>query len=352
MANIIENDAKRKEFRECLSRLLQSGNINFILGSGASYPAIPVAGNVEQDIKEHLEKGNVTEANSAIYQLLNEVQNPNSYFDKEEKDEFQEKVDTTLGYYKEFIRCLEGILVERKSSLIPRQANVFTTNYDLFLEKASESYPAINFNDGFVRTLNISGKYEFSSRNFFNAIYNKGNLYNYKVEIPTINFIKIHGSLSWSKDDDKILFCRESRDGDNSSPEAVQKFNDSFSLILPKQDKFRETIMDRTYYDLLRIFANELDKENTVLVSFGFSFLDEHIRDVTVRALKNPTLKLIAFAFDNDSVASLEEVFSGYSNVDIIAPIGDQFNDFSAFNLVLDEVLNPPDDKEEEEEQE
>ena len=57
--------------------------------------------------------------------------------------------------------------------------------------------------------------------------------------------------------------------------------------------------MDSTYYELLRIYNNELDREGTLLVSFGFSFGDSHILGITKRALKNPTLKLVAFAFND-----------------------------------------------------
>ena len=59
-----------------------------------------------------------------------------------------------------------------------------------------------------------------------------------------------------------------------------------FYMILPKKDKFKETLLNRVYYDMLRIYANELDKENTLLITNGFSFDDEHILDITKRALK------------------------------------------------------------------
>lgn len=350
MANIIKTNREKEEFRSKISRLFQSGNINFIFGSGASYPAISVAGSVEKEIQKALDEGRDDDAESLIYDLLKGVQNPFTlYFSPPvaenlktpELKKFEENTARSLSQYSEFISRLEAILNERKSNLIAKQANIFTTNYDLFLEKASESFPAIIFNDGFVRTPNISGWHEFSSRSFFNSTYNKGNLYNYKVEVPTVNFIKIHGSLSWYKFKEKI-FCSTQIKQDEK-PLDKKKFNEKFSLILPKRDKFKETIMDRTYYDLLRIYANELDKESTLLVAFGFSFLDEHIRDITVRALKNPTLKLVVFAFDESASDSLKIIFDGYSNVDIYAPEGAAKIDFSAFNKVMYEILNPPD---------
>ena len=42
-----------------------------------------------------------------------------------------------------------------------------------------------------------------SISNFFNVLYSTGNLYNYQVEIPAINLIKLHGSLNWETKDEK-----------------------------------------------------------------------------------------------------------------------------------------------------
>lgn len=336
MAKIVKTEDEKKNFRDVISRLFQSGNINFILGSGASSPAIAVAGDIEKDVRALLESGKTNEAEEKVYDLIKGVQDP--FIDANNGN-----IDDTLKNYQDFLGKVEKILVERKGSLIPKQANIFTTNYDLFLEKASEFYPAIVFSDGFQRTPHIKAEYEFSSRSFFNATYNKGNLYTYKVEVPTINFIKIHGSLSWKKLEDKIIFTTVSSlpIADATTSQQKKEFNAKFAVVLPRKDKFEETIMDRTYYDLLRIYANELDKENTLLIAFGFSFQDEHVRDITIRALKNPTLRLVAFAYDNAAEASLAQLFKGYSNVDIYSTDGPSKIDYTAFTKILDEILNP-----------
>lgn len=358
MANVIKTVEQKKQFREVLSRLFQSGNLNFILGSGASYPAISVSGNVEKEIQQALDANNELLANDKIYDLLKGVENPFATLilpPIEEATKSQDRKTTetntvkSIAQYTDLLKKIEAILSERKTSLIPKLANIFTTNYDLFLEKTSENFPAIVFNDGFARTPNIGGWHEFSSRSFLNTTYSNGNLYNYRVELPTINFIKVHGSLSWLKYNEKIFWTNLIRQ--DATPINKKTFNDQFSLILPRRDKLKETIMDRTYYDLLRIFANELDKENTVLVAFGFSFLDEHIRDITLRALKNPTLRLVVFAFDAIAEASLNDIFKGYSNVDIYTSNDNSVVDFEVFNKTLDEVLNPPDEQEVEDEE-
>jgi len=93
--------------------------------------------------------------------------------------------------------------------------------------------------------------------------------------------------------------------------------------------------MERTYYDLLRIFANELDRENTLLVAFGFSFADEHIRDIVSRGLRNPTLRLMTFAHSDDDITRFSNIFEGNANVDIIAPKAGELIDFVAFNTAL-----------------
>ena len=60
--------------------------------------------------------------------------------------------------------------------------------------------------------------------------------------------------------------------------------------------------MDKNYYDLLRIFSNELEKENSVLFVLGFSMADEHISEIVTRSIEsNPTLMVYIFAYDQEA---------------------------------------------------
>jgi SIR2-like domain len=342
-----EDDDANEKLNTILRRLFQSGNLNFIFGSGASMPAINIGGNIETQIQSHFDKGEDEKAYRLIYSFLTNLQRPNCWMVgnipfppiKGEADH-AEKIESfvnTLKSYSDFIEIIERILNERKTNILPKQANIFTTNYDLFFEKASEKFATIKFNDGFTRTPNLNGKNLFSSQNFFNSLYNNGNLYGYKVEIPTINLIKIHGSLTWKKEADSIHFNTQPipEAVDETVISQIQDFNSKFAVILPQKGKFREAVIDRTFYDLLRLYANELDKENTLLIAFGFSFEDEHIYDITKRALKNPTLRLMIFAFDEAAAKSFEEKFDGYSNVDIIAPVDGTVIDFTKLNGIL-----------------
>lgn len=62
-----------------------------------------------------------------------------------------------------------------------------------------------------------------------------------------------------------------------------------------------------------------MEKLNSVLFVFGFSFYDEHILDITKRALGNPTLSIYIFAFKAENVEKYREMFESFNNVNVIA---------------------------------
>jgi SIR2-like domain len=334
MARTIRLDGTN-DLSKLLSRSFQSGHINFLIGSGASLPAIATAGAVEQQIADLLAIGDQTEAYQRMYEFLLSVQVPSNKLIANVDDP---KNTATLQNYTEYLRTIEILLSERRTTLLPKQATIFTTNYDLFIEKASIQFPAMTLNDGFTRAPRLDGRMQYSSRNFFNKTYNIGNLYNYRVEIPCINLIKLHGSLSWRRDHADFLFdvvARDPLDPLVATDDEVKQFIESYGVVLPHASKFEATLMERTYYDLLRIFANELDRENALLVAFGFSFADEHVRDIVSRGLKNPTLRLMTFAYSDIDAVRFTNLFEGNANVDVIAPKSGEIIDFAAFNAAL-----------------
>jgi len=338
MARILDLNNTGEAITKSLARLFQSGHVNFLIGSGASLPAISAAGEIEQEIADLFAAGQDDQAREKMYGFLATIQGPmNDLIVGTQNDNNAH----TLSHYRACLQIIETILTERRTKLLPKQATIFTTNYDLFIEQASVAQPALKLNDGFSRIPSLTNQTVYSPRNFFTSIYNTGNLYNYTVEIPSINLIKLHGSLSWTKDGDDILFNVAERDflGDQKTPEEVEHFIRQYAVVLPQTAKYRTTLMERTYYELLRIYANQLDRENTLLMAFGFSFDDAHIRDITIRALKNPTLKLVAFAYDDAARHSFAEKFGGYDNVDIIAPAENAVIDFHTFNEAMRSFL-------------
>jgi hypothetical protein len=336
MAETIELPADGDEAALVLGPYIQSGNLNFLLGSGASFPAIPTAGNIEAEINALLQAGDEENAARRCLNLIEEIDAAHAAIGAAPEGS---PVAIVTASYKRFLSTLDHILFARKSILLPRQATVFTTNYDMFLEHASSLVPAVILNDGFDRSSSLNAEFVFTPERYFDRTYRSGPIYGHQIEIPTINLVKLHGSLSWRRGHDSIVYdpaaIPKLTEAEKADLANVQAYLDKHFLILPNLRKFEETLMERVYYDLLRQFSKAMDNENCVLFAFGFSFADEHILDLTRRSLRNPTAQLIIVAHDAASVEGYRVKFSKQRNVKIVAPAAGAAFDFAAFNQML-----------------
>ncbi|HDL7929494.1 TPA: hypothetical protein PXP82_004499, partial [Yersinia enterocolitica] len=86
------------------------------------------------------------------------------------------------------------------------------------------------------------------------------------------------------------------------------------------------------YYQMLRLLSYELEKPNSVLITFGFSFADEHILKLIQRSLSNPQLQTFICCYSKNSVYSMEKEFNLWRNVKIIGPSDSEKMDFTNFN--------------------
>lgn len=379
--------------------IFQDCNINFLIGSGLSSPFFGTLGNIETWL-EGLENLRSQKSISDENYLLVKSTLYKSYFDiamkgntdihssKITKDEFepaettpQEKLNNTYKAYKDFFKTLNHILYERRSNTVNKQVNIFTTNIDIFNEKLLEDLD-LQFNDGFNGVFNK----KFSLSNFKKSFYQKSLHYDNISEIPVFNLLKIHGSVTWQMKNENISFSNldiveevdseiskmsllnikqmnddkwdsedrnltiaeilEKVDEMNPKPD-VSKFISSYEklqIVNPTKDKFKDTTFNKNYYELLRLYANELEKENTVLYVMGFSMADEHIREITIRAIKsNPTLKIFIVSYTKtaDDIISnfLDDIvdIKTFPNVEFICPEDGfnlrKFNEFLLFPL-------------------
>ena len=99
---------------------------------------------------------------------------------------------------------------------------------------------------------------------------------------------------------------------------------DELIMINPQKDKFVKSVIDYHFYELMRLYSNALEKKNSVLFVAGFSFADEHISNITLRAANNnPTLSIIVLAFDDyakEQISSnLEKIGISHNNNILIA---------------------------------
>ena len=82
--------------------------------------------------------------------------------------------------------------------------------------------------------------------------------------------------------------------------------------------------------------------ENALLFVFGFSFADEHILDITRRALRNPTAKVVMFAYSQSDAVDFEAKFSAHRNVLVIKPKEGQSIGFPELNSLFDMIGTTP----------
>ncbi|CND62411.1 SIR2 family protein [Yersinia pseudotuberculosis] len=330
--------------REYFERVFQSANINFLIGSGASLPATNVLGNIENELQLLIRNEEESEYFSKAAHFLKELWVANNILIGRHPAGVPYPADQvasteqTRDNYAGFFSAIEKILTRRRTGLLPRRVNIFTTNYDLFIEDAATRNHNLEFNDGFSRRVNLHNQSAFDAKSFYRSIHATGNLYNYSIEIPTVNLIKLHGSLSWKKNGNDIIYSLEPFSEREIKPVLKKEWVNSHALVLPRKDKFKETLLENIYYDLLRTYSNELDKEGTVLIVFGFSFADEHIELLTKKALRNATLKILIFAYNENARDIFLEKFSDFSNVEIVFRPGGML-EFGHLNSIITNYL-------------
>jgi hypothetical protein len=358
---------------------IQDCNINFLIGSGMSTPYLEILGNVEvllsilQSKKLRDKERKIIEA--SLYK---------KYFDGVivRNIEILENSPSSLDVfnaYKAFLQSVNSILLNRKSTILSKEVNISTTNVDIFLEKALDDL-GLEYNDGFC------GRFSpvFSLNNFKKCASKKSLHYDNTSQIPVFNLLKLHGSLTWERKDeaknikfsqnldivksikDKKMLADSLIEIERNSTiddlvtrtqgvttyrkRAIEEFLNEYkklSIINPTKEKFKHSLLNQTYYDLLRIYSNELEKENTVLFAMGFSFDDEHIRDLTLRAAdSNPTLTIYIFAHTTESKGRFETKLNlrdaKNKNVKIIQPprkkIDDNQGEVDKFEFNLQKI--------------
>ena len=128
--------------------------------------------------------------------------------------------------------------------------------------------------------------------------------------------------------------------GSHPSQTFINDYKNSFIIVNPTKEKFRDTVQNKNYYELLRIFSNELEKENSLLIVNGFSFRDEHLTDLIKRSMVNPSLKLLIFSFTKENIAGFKAILetSKYNNNISYIALEDNNLDLNYFNKILSTI--------------
>jgi len=207
--------------------------------------------------------------------------------------------DTDLSNTKKFLAWLN---IQNKDFT----KEIFTTNYDLIIEKSLEEIRVPYF-DGFV------GSYEpFFLQESIERFVDKSDL--------TQNWIrlwKIHGSLNWfwknnnTNSSHSIIRGSKITDIQNISNELV---------IFPSKEKYDSSKKQPfvAYFDRLK---NTLQNGELLFIFSGYSFSDQHINEIIFNSLRqNNRLSIVVFFFNDNEVEDLYSESSSYLNLTAFGP--------------------------------
>ncbi|MGQ4534739.1 SIR2 family protein [Dermabacteraceae bacterium P13115] len=333
-----------KEIRSHVQQILdRSLKISTLIGSGASYGAIPLMGQTFQAFKDDIENDseNSTLKNDfdSVFQEFvaprqgapdrkNDIEAFMTWLSQRtaimasgEKDNKYSKVlnallsrfndsvsqvdyearvnsvDEVKALYQRFLLGLgysREILARRERTIFD-VVNLFTTNYDLFHEYALLESGFL-YTDGFSDGL----KNEFSAKHFHRRPVDLDDRFRDRVQPvnPFFRLFKLHGSVDWiqlnantSRPNSTVRASRfYSKNGEDS-----ERHNSSNeSLIKPMSSKYVLT-QGEPFSDLFREFVNILGEPDTVLFVAGYGFGDEHVNNLIYHALQRSDFLLYAF---------------------------------------------------------
>jgi hypothetical protein len=192
----------------------------------------------------------------------------------------------SLSLYKDFY---QKITLRNKDL---SRVNIFTTNNDLFNEKALD-YSNINYNNGFgggLDRLFNPARFNYTFSRKIDAEVQK-----YEPLDNMVYLYKLHGSISWRESESNSFFQIQ---------EVPTKHDDKVPsdniLIYPTPLKQNKSL-GSPYSDLIREFQKKLLQPHSVIFVIGYSFSDEHLNNIIYQALaSNSSISVVVFGNYSD----------------------------------------------------
>lgn len=177
--------------------------------------------------------------------------------------------------------------------------SIFTTNYDRLIEAGAE-LAGLHLLDRFVGSLMPIFR---SSRLDLDMHYNPPGIRGEPRYLEGVaRFTKLHGSVDWVHVGNDIRriglpFGAAKVDAYLGTP-GLKDVDANRLMIYPNSAKDRET-SDYPYVELFRDLAAAVCRPNSTLVTYGYSFGDEHINRVIRDMLTIPSTHLVVMSYDD-----------------------------------------------------
>lgn len=178
--------------------------------------------------------------------------------------------------------------------------NIFTTNYDRLIE-AGADVAGLHLIDRFVGSLTPIFR---SSRMDIDMHYNPPGIRGEPRYLEGVaRYTKLHGSIDWVNCDGVIRKIGLPFGAKDSTPFLTVTGIDADAskiMIYPNSSKDKETA-EYPYVELFRDFAAALCRPNSTIVTYGYSFGDDHINRVIRDMLTIPSTHLVVISHSDSS---------------------------------------------------
>jgi hypothetical protein len=221
--------------------------------------------------------------------------------------------------------ALESFLLSFASRAASRERlHVFTTNYDRLIEHGCD-FAGLRVIDRFVGALNPIFR---ASRIEVDMHYNPPGIRGEpRFMEGIIRVTKLHGSLDWFFEKAERRIVRKAIPfGAPDDHTDIPKTPVDTVMIYPNPAKDVETT-HYPYAELFRDLAAATCRPNSVIVTFGYGFGDDHINRVLLDMLTIPSTHLVIIAYEPD--ARLKAFVAKTLDAQVSLLIGSHFSDIA-----------------------
>lgn len=216
--------------------------------------------------------------------------------------------------------------------------HIFTTNYDRLIEYGAD-YAGLYLLDRFAGALEPVFR---SSRLNLDIHYNPPGIRGEPRYLEgVVRLTKLHGSMDWLYRNAKVRKVGLTFGASDEHLKTLREDSDSV-MIYPNSAKDRET-SEYPYVELFRDYAAAICRPNSVLVTYGYGFGDEHVNRVIADMLTLPSTHLVLISYNDEGgrVSGFYEKVGRPSQVTLL--IGPHFGDMAA--LVYNYLPKPAIDR-------
>lgn len=332
----INAEELKKEVEPWLSAIFQSEHLSLLIGTGLTSAVSFTAGVIPQEMSrlalenglsdkikskadETAKKMNRGEANiEDDIRIALELINGLKILDDERHTDLETELNTKLlAFIKSILKTERDLISKLKTddekgilafnllksfilSFTSRAAsrerlNLFTTNYDRFIELACDE-------TGVLLLDRFKGKIQPIFRNTrleLDYHYNPPGIRGEPRYVEGVARIsKLHGSIDWKFTGDKIIRSLLPFGATDTHPEIPSNVTEQV-VIYPNSSKDIETAF-YPYAELFRDFSSAICQPNSVIITYGYGFGDSHINRVIEDMLTIPSTHLVVIAWDRN----------------------------------------------------